>query len=172
MIFECYLLFNSNYLIMRYIIFLILLLFSLPNSSCKFISTNILSNETELKKNLFKQKQDSIRIADSLKIIQEEQISLENSKLDSVRKEDENRRILNGRLKYKIIVGSFTNSQNARDLLESYKSRGFNSDIIISEADSIEYVSAEAFDDERKAMERLKEFKATIDSKAWLYVAK
>jgi hypothetical protein len=156
---------------MRYLLFLAFLLFCLPNTSCKFIRTNILSKETELKKSLQKQKQDSIRIADSLRIIQEEQISLENAKLDSARREDENRKILNSKLKYKIIVGSFTNAQNARDLLESYKSRGFNPDIIILNNDSIEYVSAEAYDNKKQAMERLKEFKSAIDPKAWIYTA-
>lgn len=121
---------------------------------------------------MLKHKQDSVRVSDSLRFIQEEQISLENSRLDSVRKEDENRKIQNSRLKYKIIVGSFTNFQNARDLSESYKSRGFNSDIINANDDSVEYVSAEAYDNQKQAMERLREFKTTIEPKAWLYVVK
>ena len=157
---------------MRYISSFCILIFILSFSSCKFLKRNIFSKEKNLKAMILKQKQDSVRVSDSIRFIQEEQVSLENSRLDSVRKEDENRRISNSRLKYKIIVGSFTNFQNARDLSESYKSRGFNSDIINATDDSVEYVSAEAYDNQKQAMERLREFKTTIEPKAWLYVVK
>lgn len=157
---------------MRCLLFFFLVFLLLTFSSCKFIKRNIFFKESALKAMMLKHKQDSVRVSDSLRFIQEEQISLENSRLDSARKEDENRKMQNSRLKYKIIVGSFTNSQNARDLSESYKSRGFNSDIINANDDSVEYVSAEAYDNQKQAMERLSVFKTTIEPKAWLYVVK
>lgn len=157
---------------MRYLLFACLLMFSLMGSSCKYINLNILQEKTSFSEKVLKEKQDSIRLVDSIRIIEEELLALENTKLDSVRNEDENRKILNSRLKYKIIVGSFSNFENARDLSESYKARGFNSDIIIAEDDSLEYVFVEAYDNQKKAEDRLREFKATIEPKAWLYVAK
>ena len=156
---------------MRYLLFACLLIF-LMGFSCKFVDLNILTGRHNMSETALKAKQDSIRLADSLRIIQEDLLTLENAKLDSVMKDDVIRKKQNSRLKYKIIVGSFSNFENARDLSESYKARGFNSDIIIVEGDSLEYVFAEAYEDQGKALDRLREFKATIEKNAWLYVEK
>lgn len=156
---------------MRYLYLLSCMFIFIVLSSCKDLNLSFFSAAQNENSRSLKEKQDSLRIADSIQIVQTELLELENVKLDSVRKEEAKKKVQNSSFRYKIIVGSFTSSQNARDLAEAYKARGFVIEIIKVPETAIEYVSVESHETRSSAMERLKEIRLTVDPGAWLYTA-
>jgi hypothetical protein len=147
-------------------VFVALLVF-LP--SCKYFKGGLFGKKTNTMAILLAQ-QDSVRVADSIKKVQDRLFALESAKLDSVRKADEERLALES--KYNIIVGSFITPEYARGLAEVYRKQGYDTKIIKMEGGRFELVSAEAHDSFRKAVSRLKEFKDTIELEAWMYIKK
>jgi negative regulator of genetic competence, sporulation and motility len=156
---------------MRYLLLFSLLCIIMTHQSCKDLNLNLFSASQKAKNLALKEKQDSLRIADSIRIVQEELLELENTKLDSVRKENEKLKIRNSENRYRIVVGSFTSAQNALALAESYKSKGFAAELINAHDDGTVYVSVESYDNKSRAMERLREIKLSIEPRAWLYSA-
>jgi hypothetical protein len=63
---------------------------------------------------------DSIRVADSLKRVQNRLKAMEEARLDSIKLAEEERMLLETRQKYNIVVGSFLNHDNAVKWLEEY----------------------------------------------------
>jgi hypothetical protein len=147
-------------------VFVALLVF-LP--SCKYFKGGLFGKKTNTMAILLAQ-QDSVRVADSIKKVQDRLFALESAKLDSVRKADEERLALES--KYNIIVGSFITPEYARGLAEVYRKQGYDTKIIKMEGGRFELVSAEAHDSFKKAVSRLKEFKDTIELEAWMYIKK
>jgi hypothetical protein len=147
-------------------VFVALLVF-LP--SCKYFKGGLFGKKTNTMAILLAQ-QDSVRVADSIKKVQDRLFALESAKLDSVRKADEERLALES--KYNIIVGSFITPEYARGLAEVYRKQGYDTKIIKMEGGRFELVSAEAHDSFRKAVSRLKAFKDTIELEAWMYIKK
>jgi hypothetical protein len=113
-------------------------------------------------------RQDSIRIADSIRKAQEALQSLENARLDSIRLAEE------ARLAYKfhIIVGSFYTPEYAKNLSEEYKAKGYNVQILQMPGSKFQLVSAESFDKFRPAINKLKDYQENIMPDAWLYINK
>lgn len=111
-------------------------------------------------------RQDSIRIADSIRKAQEALQAIENARLDSIRLAEE------ARLAYKfhIIVGSFYTPEYAKNLSEEYKSKGYNVQILQMRGSRFQLVSAEAFDKFRPAIDKLKDYQENIMPDAWLYI--
>ncbi len=68
-------------------------------------------------------------------------------------------------------MGLLLSPQNAIDLAESYKAKGFASEIITAPDAGIVYVSIESYSDKSRAVERLREIKLSIEPRAWLYSA-
>jgi hypothetical protein len=149
-------------------IFLIpLLLFSF---SCRYVK-----EEKALKEALLWARQDSIRIADSLKRIEIETKVVEALPQDSLGKSDKEKlpgSVGDSRITYYIIAGSFTNPENARLTAEGYRSLGYKTSIINTtnrNGIKAEYVSVNTFNNYYEAVRYLKEFQSKFDSKAWIY---
>lgn len=117
-------------------------------------------------------RQDSIRVADSIRKIQDQLLSLENAKLDSIRRSEENLSAWESRYRYNIVVGSFITPEYARGLAEEYKTQGYDAKILKMKGSRFELVSAEAHENFRKAVARLKEFQDTVSIDAWMYINK
>ena len=114
-------------------------------------------------------KQDSIRIADSIRKEQDRLIAIENARLDSIRLANEQQLIITYD-KYNIIVGSFITPEYARAWAEEYRNRGYDAQIIPMEGSRFELVSAESHDNLRQAISRLNQFQDTVAIDAWIYI--
>jgi hypothetical protein len=117
-------------------------------------------------------RQDSIRVADSIRKVQDAMMAEENAKLEAAKKADEEKAAMDAKFKYNIIVGSFVTPEYATKLSEVYKKQGYDPKIIKVEGSKFELVAAEAHDSFRKAVTRLKEFQDTIQVDSWMYIKK
>jgi hypothetical protein len=145
---------------------LIVLLVVLP--SCKYFK----SGKKDKAMAALMAQQDSIRVADSIRKVQNRLLAIETARLDSARKADDDRLALETKLKYNIIVGSFITPDYAKALAEDYKGRGYDTKIIKMDGSRFELVVAEAHDSFRKAVARLKEFQDTVELDSWMYIKK
>ena len=153
------------------VIILISCLLSLP--SCRYFEQWGFFSNRSLNKALLWARQDSTRVADSLKRIVIVKNSEQEIKQDSfgnikpeIRSPETTRNI------YHIIVGSFTNVENARLCEREYFRRGYKTDIIemtIRTGKKVELVSVSTFKNISDAERYLKEFHHKIDSAAWIY---
>jgi len=116
-------------------------------------------------------RQDSIRVADSIRKVQADLLALENANLEAARLADE-KAAFDAKFKYNIIVGSFITPEYAKNLLEEYKKQGYDPRIIKVEGSRFELVAAESHESFRKAVNRLKEFQDTIQIDSWMYIKK
>ncbi len=73
-------------------------------------------------------KQDSVRVADSIRQVQEQLLALEAARLDSIRVAEEAREAL--ATQYNIIVGSSVTPEYAIAWAEEFRSRGYDAKII------------------------------------------
>jgi len=152
---------------MRHLLSVVLIVFLVLTPSCKYFGGKA-KKEKALATLLARQ--DSIRVADSIRQAQERMISLENAKLDSIRIAEEARLAMESR--YNIIVGSFITPQYARDLQAEYIKQGYNAQILTVAGSRFELVAAEGHKSFRTAVERLKQFQDTIQLDAWMYIKK
>jgi hypothetical protein len=152
------------------IFILIMLVVFLP--SCKFLREKGFLGRKADTMAVWHAKQDSIRVADSIKKVQDRLLAIENAKLDSIRKADQERMEWESKYKYNIIVGSFITPEYARNLLADYTRRGYNARMLKLEGTQFEMVSAEALNNFRTAVNRLKLYQDTVISDAWMYIKK
>jgi hypothetical protein len=157
---------------MRHLFVIILsgLLIALP--SCKYFKGGAFSGKKAGNMAVMKSREDSTRFADSLQKIKENEQKIDNSKLDSLRRADEERAVSEAKHKYNIIVGSFITPGYAAGLTEEYRKQGYDAKIIKAEGSRFEYVSVEALDNFKKAVMRLRQFQDTVQMESWLYVKK
>ena len=149
-------------------IIFIVLLAVLP--SCKFFKGSKLFGKKDKTLEVMLARHDSIRVADSIRQVQDRLLAIETAKLDSVRKADEERLAMES--KYNIIVGSFITPDYAKGLAEVYRKQGYDTRIIKMGGSRFELVSAESHDSFRKAVARLKAFQDTTELDAWMYIKK
>jgi hypothetical protein len=149
------------------IIIVTLLLVILP--SCKYFKSEGLFGRKARIAETLKASQDSLRVADSIRNVQE-LMAIENEKLDSARKADEEQQIWESKYKFNIIVGSFITPEYAKSLAESYRRKGYDTKILSVQGSRFELVSAEAHQTFRNAFVRLKEFQDTVEFQAWIYI--
>jgi hypothetical protein len=159
-------------------IFIILLLLFFPVR--RFLRENgffFFGNKTP-KEALLWAKQDSIRVADSLKRIKIKSNVLEDKQQDSVVKFNKKENpvfVGDTRDTYYIIVGSFTNHENAKLEAAKYLSPGYKTSIISTtnrNGIKAELVSVNIFNNYNEAVRYLKEFKSKFDPEAWIYSKK
>lgn len=143
----------------------VLLLAVLP--SCKFFQNKVFGKKARALAEM-KVRQDSIRIADSVKKSEDYLAALENARLDSLRKADEERKA--NESKYNIIVGSFMTPEYARIMSEQYSKMGYNPQIIKLEGSRFELVAAEGHKNLRSAVGRLTAFRNNVQTESWIYV--
>jgi hypothetical protein len=117
-------------------------------------------------------RQDSIRVADSIRVIQERLMAIEKAKTDSINKIEADRLAWESKFRYNIIVGSFITPEYARAQAEVYRKMGYDPKIIQLPGTKFELVSAEGLDNFKKAVERLAQFQDTVELKAWMYIKK
>jgi hypothetical protein len=149
-------------------VFLILLLAVAP--SCNFFKNKGLFGKKAKSLATLLAQQDSIRVADSLRKVQEQLLAIENAKNDSIRFDEEARQAAAKERKYNIIVGSFITPEYAKGLAETFRQQGYDTEILKMEGSNFELVSAESHESLRKAISRLKQFQDTIEIDSWIYI--
>ena len=163
---------NFKYHLERYLpaVFLILLL-------SFFLYFRFIEGKKVLKETLLsaQHQQDSIRIADSLKRIEIETKGVEEIHKDSIVKSDKEKLPVSvGEIRgtYYIIVGSFTNPENAKLAVGKYRSLGYKTSIIsatMRNGIKVELVSVNSFNNFNEAVRYLREFQNKFDPKTWIY---
>jgi Fe-S oxidoreductase len=156
---------------MKYLIASILVILLIITPSCKFLKKMKLFRKKPDITAIWQAKQDSIRVADSIQQVQARLMAIENARLDSIRAVEQQVALAN-KFRYNIIVGSFITPQYARDLVEVYKKRGYDPQILEVEGSRFELVVAEAYGNFRKAVKRLEQFQDTVEFEAWMYIRK
>jgi hypothetical protein len=121
---------------------------------------------------IWQAKQDSIRVADSVRKVQDRLLAIQIAKLDSIKKADKERKDWESKYKYNIIIGSFITPAYAKNYSAEFAKKGYKTRILELEGTKFELVSAEAHDNFRKAVERLKQFQDTVTFDAWMYIKK
>jgi hypothetical protein len=149
-------------------VILVALLVVLP--SCKYFKGRGLFGRKADTMAVWHARQDSIRVADSIRNAQARLMAEENARADSLRKIGEEQRAVTS--KYNIIVGSFITPEYAKRLAENYRQKGYNTNIIKMAGSRFELVSADSYDNFRQALSRLKDFQSSIEVDAWMYIKK
>jgi hypothetical protein len=121
---------------------------------------------------VWKIKQDSIRVADSIRNIQNRMLAIENARLDSLRRAEQAKLEWENRFRYNIILGSFITPEYARRFSSDLSQKGYKTRILKLEGTKFEMVSAEAHDNFTSALRRLKQFQDTVATDAWMYIIK
>lgn len=147
---------------------LIILIVVLP--ACKFLREKGLFGRRVDTMAVWRIKQDSIRVNDSIRKVQDRLLAIETAKLDAIRKADQERLAWESKFKFNIIVGSFITPEYARKFSSDLALKGYKTRIIKLEGTKFEMVSAEAHDNFRNALNRLKLFQDTVANDAWLYM--
>jgi hypothetical protein len=147
---------------------LVVLLVVLP--SCKFFKNRGLFNKKSKSLIELQAQQDSIRVADSIRKVQDELLAIENARLESERIATEEILVNENRSRYNIVVGSFITPEYAREYAEEYKVLGYNPSIIKMDGTNFELVSAEAHENFNTAVARLRQFQDTVQIEAWIYI--
>lgn len=140
--------------------------------SCKNIRERGLFGKKARALEILLAKQDSIRVADSLKRVENRLKAIEEARLDSIRMAEEERIAFEARNKYNIVVGSFITPEYARAWADEYRNNGFDPKIVRMDGSDFELVVAESHEKYSIAAERLDRFQDTVDIDAWLYVKK
>ena len=157
---------------MRQLAALIFIVFLVTLPSCKFLREKGLLGRRADTMAVWQAKHDSIRVADSIRKVQNRLLVIENARLDSLNKIDRERREWENKFRYNIILGSFITPDYARSFSASLSQKGFKTRIMKLEGTKFEMVSAVAFDNFRDAVNRLKQFQETESTDAWLYISK
>ncbi|HEY5124137.1 MAG TPA: SPOR domain-containing protein [Ignavibacteria bacterium] len=162
---------NFKYYLERYLpaVFLILL-FSF------FLYFRFIEGKKVFKKALLSEQrqQDSIFFADSLKRIEFETKGVEEHQDSVVMSDKEELPVSVGEIRgtYYIIVGSFTNPENAKLMARKYRSLGYKTSIIsatMRNGIKAELVSVNTLNNFNEAVRYLREFQNKFDSKTWIY---
>jgi len=156
---------------MRYLSVILLtgLLIVLP--SCKYFKGGLFGRKARALA-IEKAQNDSVRAADSLQKVKSHLMDIENARLDSLRRADEEKQAFESRHKFNIIVGSFITPTYAKMLSEVYRKQGYDPSILKMEGSRFELVSIEGYDSFEKAAERLSQFQDTVQFESWMYVKK
>ena len=149
-------------------IILIVLLVILP--SCKFFKGGRLFGKKQKALVELLARQDSIRVADSIRKVQDQLLALEIARIDSLKKSEEVKLAIES--KYNIIVGSFITPEYAKGFAEEYRKLGYDAQILKMEGTSFELVAAEGHKSFSTAVTRLNAFQDTVTIDAWMYIKK
>lgn len=151
-----------------FILFILTLLFT---NSCKFIEDKGWFGKKVDTLEAFYLKQDSLRIADSIRQQLELMQAREQARLDSLQRLEQEEMERLARFKYHIVVGSFKTPEYADLYSEYYSKMGYATEILFSEND-FNLVSARKFENLQKAIIDLEHFRDTVELDAWIYINK
>jgi hypothetical protein len=163
---------NFNQFKMKHFSTLLFVAILILSPSCKNIRERGLFGKKAKALEMIKAQQDSIRVADSLKRVENRLRAIEEARLDSIRLAEEEKQAYEARNKFNIIVGSFIIPEYANAWAEEYRKRGYDARLIKMDDSKFELVVAESYDRFSKAVERLEQFQDTVDIDTWLYVKK
>jgi hypothetical protein len=152
------------------IICIVLLLILSP--SCKKIRERGLFGKKGKTLEMLRAQQDSIRVADSLKRVENRIRAMEEARLDSILQAEQEKAAFEARNRFNIIVGSFVTPEFAQSWAEEYRKKGYDTKVIRMANSKFELVVAESYDKFSKAVQRLNQFQDTVDIDSWLYVNK
>ena len=148
---------------------ILILVLAITVSSCKFIKEKGWFGKDADTLVAYQARMDSIRVADSVKKVLEEEKRIEEARLDSIRAIEEAERERLARFKYHIIVGSFKTPEYADLYSEYYRKMGYQTEILFNDYD-FNVVSARAFDNLNEALVQLEHFRDTVELEAWIYI--
>jgi len=111
---------------------------------------------------------NDLRVADSLKKAQAEQIRLDQI-ADSLLQIDEAQRLLEEQYKYHIIVGGFITPEYADAYSDYYASLGYQPRILTAE-NGFDLISVMDLDNRAEASRMVESFRDTVDIDTWLYI--
>jgi hypothetical protein len=160
------------------VIFIILLLLFFPTRRILRENGFFVFGDRTLKEALMWAREDSIRVADSLKKIKIESTVLEEVQQAYLVKSDkEEHPVSEGDIRdtYNIIVGSFSNPENSRLAAGKFRSLGYKTNIISKTNQNgikTELVSVNTFISFDEAVRYLSEFKSKFNPSAWIYLNK
>jgi hypothetical protein len=157
---------------MRHLLIIFIAVFLILTPSCKKIKERGLFGKKAKTLEMLKAQQDSIRMTDSLKRVENRIRAKEEARLDSILRADQEKAAYEARNKFNIIVGSFVTPEFAKAWAEEYRKQGYDTKIIRMADSKFELVVAESYDRFSKAVERLNQFQDTVDIDTWLYVNK
>jgi hypothetical protein len=149
-------------------VILILLLAVAP--SCNYFKNRGLFGKKAKTLEALRAQQDSVRVADSIRLENDRLLAIENAKLDSIRLAEEALQAAAKQSRYNIIVGSFITPEYARGYAESFRQQGYNAEILKMINSDFELVSAESHESLGKAISRLKQFQDTVEIDSWIYI--
>jgi len=156
---------------MRRFITIIFLLVLILFPSCKNIRERGLFGKKARTLEMLRAEQQRVRVADSLKRIENRLKAMEEARLDSLRMAAEAEKAAFEAIdKFNIVVGSFITPEFAQAWSEEYRKQGYNTRIIRMTDSRFELVVAESYNQFSKAVERLNIFQTTVDVDTWLYV--
>jgi len=155
---------------MRHLSAILLIIILAVAPSCDFFRKKGLFGKRAKSLAALLAQQDSVRVADSIRKVQDQLLAVENAKLDSVRLEEEARQTAALTSKYNIIVGSFITPEYARDHEKTFREMGYDPKLFKMEGTDFELVSAESHQSLRHAISRLLQFQDTVQFDAWLYI--
>lgn len=145
--------------------FIIMLLVLAP--SCKWLRDKGLLGKKVDTMVVWKARQDSLRVIDSVRKAQEHLLAIQNARLDSIKKAGQEWDLKH---KYNIIIGSFITPEYARKYSEEFAARGYKTRILKLEGTRFEMVSAEAHEHFSRAISRLRDFQDSVTFDSWIYV--
>jgi len=156
---------------MRHIVLILVIILLATASSCKYFKGKKLFGHKADTMIVWRARQDSLRVADSLKLVREQLQAIENARLDAIRVAEE-KAAWEKKNKFSIIVGSFLTHDYAQKLADAYRQKGFETRIIKIGNSRFELVSAESTDNYRKAISRLKFYQGNEEVDSWIYEKK
>lgn len=152
---------------MRHLSSVILIVLIIVIPSCKFFKGGG-KKEKALAELLARQ--DSIRVADSIRKVQDRLLAMEIARVDSLKRADEARLAMGS--KYNIIVGAFITPEYAKGMAEEYRKLGYDAKILKVDNSKFELVAAEGHKSLGTAITRLNAFQDTVSIDAWMYIKK
>ncbi len=152
---------------MRLLTALIIVIFLAALPSCKFFKEKVFGRKARAQAE-WQARQDSIRVADSIRKAQEILLAIEQARQDSMRIAEEER--LANETKYNIIVGSFMTPEFAKAYADEYTQMGYSVRIMKPGNSKFELVAAEGHKSLGTAIRRLAQFQDTVQVESWLYI--
>lgn len=139
----------------------------------RYVRQQLFFRKHSLKSAIEWAREDSTRVADSLKKTLANKKIFEKTLSDTLMNLDVKKLTAEEvRSRYHIIIGSFTDPANTQTAAEQFSRQGYKTSIIKSlnrNGDDISLVSIRSFDNPDEARSFLKEFQKTVKPGAWLY---